>query len=585
MTDATDALADPWRRAMRALLLLRVDPGLGGIALRARAGPVRDAFLGAATAVLGPATRLHPAMDDEALTGGVDLAATLAAGHAVHRDGLLRRDGPFVLGMAERAGPALAARLALALDAGLGAPLIALDEGAAPDETLPPALAARLAFAIDLTDLAIADTRPGIEDDLCAPTATVPSRHGPGTAQIASLARTAAALGVDSPRAGCLAARAAGASAALRGGPVMDDDLAAAAMLVLVPRATQAPEATDETPSERPDDAPEDRPEDRPEAPAEDQAGDQAAPDADARPRDDATPDSAIPDDVLIEAVRALLPDDFMARLAARPQRVATGAGQGARRRGGPRGRPLPARPGRIGAGRIDVAATLRAAAPWQTLRRGGTPGRTGILIRPGDIRLRRNESRSDRLLIFAVDASGSAAATRLAEAKGAVELMLARAYATRDHVALIGFRGVVAEVLLTPTRSLVAAKRQLAALPGGGGTPLAAGLRAADAMARAAAGRGMAPVVALLTDGRANIALDGAPGRQRAAEDAMSMAARLSVPAVVIDVGTRPAALLAQLAAAMGAAYLPLPRADARAISAAVSGAVSSAAARARPT
>ena len=77
-----------------------------------------------------------------------------------------------------------------------------------------------------------------------------------------------------------------------------------------------------------------------------------------------------------------------------------------------------------------------------------------------GDLQIQQFDNRSERVIIFVVDASGSAAVARLAEAKGAVELMLANAYSKRDFVALIGFRGQVAETLLEPTRSLVQAKR-----------------------------------------------------------------------------------------------------------------------------
>ena len=60
------------------------------------------------------------------------------------------------------------------------------------------------------------------------------------------------------------------------------------------------------------------------------------------------------------------------------------------------------------------------------------------------------------------------------------MELLLAQAYARRDHVALMAFRGTEAELLLPPTRSLVQTKRGCAGLPGGGGTPLAAALKLA---------------------------------------------------------------------------------------------------------
>jgi magnesium chelatase subunit D len=223
----------------------------------------------------------------------------------------------------------------------------------------------------------------------------------------------------------------------------------------------------------------------------------------------------------------------------------------------------------------VDLISTLRAAAPWQPLRRRQAATDQRLHVRQGDIRTKRYQEQSDRLLIFVVDASGSAAMTRLAEAKGAVELLLGEAYARRDHVALVAFRGEGAEVLLPPTRSLVQTKRRLAALPGGGGTPLAAGLSAAVELARTAQGRGMTPTLALITDGRANIALDGRADRQQAGADAMRLARAVrgqAIPGLVIDMSPRPQRQLEALAAEMGAPYLPMPRADAGRLSTAVS-------------
>ena len=160
----------------------------------------------------------------------------------------------------------------------------------------------------------------------------------------------------------------------------------------------------------------------------------------------------------------------------------------------------------------------------------------------------------------------------RLAEAKGAVELLLAQAYARRDHVALLAFRGRAAELILPPTRSLVQTKRRLAGLPGGGGTPLAAGLELAMDTAQRASARGLTPTIALLTDGRGNIALDGSADRVAAEADALRMAGairRTAVPTVVIDTANRPQPGLKGLAGALGATYIALPRADANKLAA----------------
>lgn len=203
--------------------------------------------------------------------------------------------------------------------------------------------------------------------------------------------------------------------------------------------------------------------------------------------------------------------------------------------------------------------------------------------MRRDDFRVTRFRRRSESTTIFAVDASGSTALQRLGEAKGAVELLLAECYVRRDRVALLAFRGQGAELLLPPTRSLVRAKRSLASLPGGGATPLAAGIEAAAELADSVARRGGTPLVVLLTDGRANVARDGSAGRARAAEEA-TQAARLfrgaSLGALVVDTSPRPQPQAQQLASEMRASYLPLPRAS----SAVLRDAVNEAAAGARP-
>lgn len=553
-------LTAPFARATTALALLAVDPGgLGGLAIRARSGPVRDALVAMLAVLPVPLARLHPAMTDEALFGGLDLSATLAHGGVVMNRGLLADPSALCLAMAERCPAQMAARLALAMDEGRGHLLIALDEGAEADEGLPPALAERMAFSVDLSDVALGDvTGFGPEpEELAAARAALSSVIVPDEA-VVQVVEVCAAFGIATARAPVFAMRAARANAALAGREAVEaSDLEVAVALTLAHRATQLPEPA---------------PEEEPETPPPESQPDEGE-------RQEAEGEGlTLPDELLLEAVRALLPDDLLARLAGRKARAARGSGSGAAKKGNRRGRPLPPRAGRLGDGaRIDLVATLRAAAPWQTIRASASD-RAGLHIRTGDIRLKRFEDKSDRVLIFAVDASGSAALARLAEAKGAVELLLAQAYARRDHVALIAFRGTGAEILLPPTRSLVQTKRRLAALPGGGGTPLAAGLRAAMELADHARRRGLTPTVVILTDGRANIALSGEANRPQAAQDAQGMARALAsagVEALVIDTGNRPEAALKVLSDILGGTYLPMPRADAKRLSGAVSAAL----------
>ncbi|WP_298360860.1 magnesium chelatase subunit D [uncultured Litoreibacter sp.] len=532
---------------MTALRLLAIDPvGMGGVVLRARAGPARDAAMEVAQGIFPKMVRLHPSMSTEDLTGGIDLAATLNSGRLTYRNGLLGPDRAcFVLPMAERAGPQMAGQLAAALDQGKDCAFICLDEGVDDGEGIPATLSDRIAMQVSLDGVQVSEL-PSAEIK------TVPSPL-PAVDFFDELPETLVALavrlGIISLRAPMHALRVAKAHAAFSGRGVVDeDDVAIAVALVYAHRTTILPNA------------------DEPETESE-------VAEPDTTPKQEHLLD--LPEELLLDAVKTALPANLLDQLSAGPAKTGTGSGSGKRRLGNRRGRPLPARNVRAKPGaRVDLMATLRAAIPWQKLRKDAAPHRTGAIVKPGDLRAKRYQELSDRLLIFTVDASGSAALARLGEAKGAVELLLAEAYARRDHVALIGFRGTEADVLLPPTRSLVQTKRRLADLPGGGGTPTAAGLAAALTMAQTAARKGLTPTVVLLTDGRSNIALDGSSDRTKAGQDATDMARALvsqGIDALVIDTGNRPATALNELACVMDAPYIALPRADARKLSDAV--------------
>lgn len=527
-----------------------------GLWLRARAGALRDRVTDGLAALPLPLRRLHPNVADDALYGGLDLSSTLAAGRPVMTRGLLADPTALVLTMAERTPPGLAARLATALDAPAHC-LIALDESADPDETLPTALTDRLGLFLSLDGIIWSETEPLRLDADALATARdrlALVRVPPDAAGL--LTRAAAELGIVSLRAPLLAIAAARAHAALMGRSVVtEDDLRVAADLTYAHRALPAPESSQDQDQPPPPPPPEDQP--------------------DQGPSDNQQDDTAIPEEVLVEAVRAALPADLLEHLAAgRAARAAKGAsGTGDERQGNRRGRPLPSRPGRLVPGaRIDLVATLRAAAPWQPLRRReANRPEAVLLVRGSDLRLKRFKEMSDRVLIFAVDASGSSAFARLAEAKGAIELLLGQAYSRRDHVALLAFRGMQAELILPPTRSLVQTKRRLCALPGGGGTPLASGLTLAMATADQARKRGLTPTIAVLTDGRGNIALDGTADRPRAEADALKAAQAIratATPTLVIDTANRPQPSLQHLSRAMDGTYLALPRADAHRLS-----------------
>jgi magnesium chelatase subunit D len=549
---AEEPPGDEFCDAIWAAALTAVDPaGLGGISVRAWSGPTRDAFIKTSCTLLPattPVKKMPVTISDERLQGGLDLAATLRDKKPVMQRGILSEaaGGLLIIAMAERLTANTAARIAAAIDQPNGFGIIALDEGLA-DEAPPPALLERLAFTVNALPA-------GEENWPTAPRIAAARAALPGVtvsdAIIEQICGIAAAFGVESLRAPLFALRAARALAALHARPTVEpDDVALAVKLVLVPRATRMPSAPDEQRAEQPEEPPEPQ-------------------DAEKQENLEAVEDS------VAEAEKALLPPELLAALAAGmgPKRMARGAGKSGAANSTKRGRPAGVRPGALRGGtRLSLIETLRAAAPWQPLRR---TAEKKIVVRPEDFRVKKFKENARTIAIFAVDASGSSAVNRLAEAKGAIQLLLADCYVRRDQVALLAFRGRAAECLLPPTHALARARRSLAGLPGGGPTPLATGIDAARLLAETERRKGHKPLLVLLTDGGANVGRDGKPGRAAAAADALASAKSCrgaGIASLVVDTAPRPNAFVAKLAGDMGAKYLPLPYADPAKLSRAV--------------
>lgn len=500
----------------------------------------------------------------------------------------------------------------LNLPARLG--VVALDEAIQDGEEpgLDDALQERLAFRLNMhgldwraCGLAPLDGAPdsfwGDEERqaLLAARARLASISVP-EAVCTALVEAAVALGVASMRAPWWAVQTAVTLAALRElSQPGAEEVRDAARLVLGPRATQLPAPTvNEQPEENDaelDPLPQDA--DTPPTPPTESAERQ---DASAPPDDESSPPvppTALDDplqDLTVSAVQAALPAGLLALIAqgqgllprnGRSREASSRAGQ--RQKAGAQGRPSGTRPGMPEGGqRLSLIDTLRQAAPWQPVRHrlraeqeqasanGGTEAgapmpapnvRRPIIVYRDDLRVVRREPRQPTTTVFVVDASGSNALNRLAEAKGAVETLLADCYVRRDRVAVLGFRGQTAETLLPPTRSLVRAKRSLAGLPGGGGTPMARALTDSRLLCESLRRRGDTVSLVLLTDGKSNISLDGKPGREQAHADAVTAARQLfasGVACLLIDTSPKPQPQARELALAMGARYIPLPQA-----------------------
>jgi magnesium chelatase subunit D len=599
--------------AKRALLLLAIDPGLKGVLISGPAGSAKSLLARSSQTLTGcsPFVELPLNATDDQLLGGIDLEATLAAGKRRALPGALARSdgGALYVDCVNLLDPASADNLAGALEDGvvrferegisaaLPSRFVFIGTSDPAEGEVSANLRDRVGLLVETGGEDCATEGPdiveqvlefdrdpaGFVEGFAVETAAIKAHIEDARVRLPQIpidredinrvAQVAMSLGVEGNRADIFSVRAARASAALGGrDSVADEDIVAAIKLVLLPRATRLPaiQPDSESPEAQTADAPEQTNRTSPESTGSAEAGE---------------PDRTPVGNLIIEAIGSPQLNEALALPGGkRIERVRTGSGKRARTTDSSRGRYTGVARFRHGHSRIAVDATLRAAAPHQISRRAKRDAQSSeaeqlldedvrrresrVNILPDDLRFKRFKRRSGALFIFAVDASGSMAVNRMAQAKGAITRLLGDAYFHRDKVALISFRGSQADVLLAPTRSVELAKRLVDAMPTGGGTPVSAGLVKALDLARGARLQKMSQTLVLLfTDGRANVELRAVDGKRSSElneelRDIGRLLASAGINSLVVDtkskfVSSGEGALLAQT---LGARYLYLP-------------------------
>ena len=211
----------------------------------------------------------------------------------------------------------------------------------------------------------------------------------------------------------------------------------------------------------------------------------------------------------------------------------------------------------------LALDATLRAAAPYQSMR--DRRSNLGLAIAEPDLRHKVRERKIGRHILFLVDASGSMGAKdRMRETKAAILSLLLEAYRRRERVGLVVFQGEKAVNALPFTHSIEVAQRYLRDLPTGGKTPLPHGLALAlDLIKQERAKHPKdAYLLVLITDGKANVSLTG----KVAMEEVKELAAQvrpLGINSLILNTERywHEASCLPEISQLMGASYYTIEK------------------------
>ena len=601
--------------AKQALMLLAVDPSLGGVVIPSAVGSGKSTLARAFADILPegtPFVELPLNVTEDRLIGGVDLEATLASGVRVVQHGVLTKAHGGVL-YVDSLSLLDSSAVSHIMDAMSRGEVLVEREGLSEvhpanfmlvgtydpsDGEVRIGLLDRIGIIVPFTAQNDFRARKKIvsivlgtrdqedtEDELKMLGGLIQAARDqlPHVSitndQIKALIQTALSLGVEGNRVDVFTVRAALASAALaQRSDVEEEDMKLAIKLVLIPRATRMPEREAEAEEAPPQEEPPQQEE--PEAEEEDAPHDTSEADAEADEEQKDTPDMI--EELMMDAIETELPDNILNISLASKKKAKSGSrGEALNNR---RGRFVRAQPGEMRSGKVALIPTLISAAPWQESRRkekkmAGRP-KTALIISKDDVKIKRFRDKSGTLFIFMVDASGSMALNRMRQAKGAVASLLQNAYVHRDQVALISFRGKQAQVLLPPSQSVDRAKRELDVLPTGGGTPLASALYLGWETAKQARTKGISQIMfVLITDGRGNIGLQSSfdpdaakPSKEDLEKEVEALSGSImadGIAAIVVDTqmnylsrGEAP-----KLAQKLGGRYFYLPNAKAEQI------------------